>query len=162
MTAATSTCRPNFCFGGEAEVALLRDLGVVVDEADGAEGEERRTARSRHRDCAGRPRAGWARRMEMMISTPPMVGVPAFFWCDLGPSSRMCWPIWNSRSLRISQGPSTTHRKSAVRLANGARKSRSRKTERPYHGVRAVRIRANRALRRLPLPPKARSRAFST
>jgi len=38
-------------------------------------------------------------RTEMTIRTPPMVGVPAFFWCACGPSSRMYWPIWNSRSF---------------------------------------------------------------
>ncbi len=32
-------------------------------------------------------------RMAMQISTPPIVGVPAFFWCAFGPSSRMYWPI---------------------------------------------------------------------
>ena len=31
--------------------------------------------------------------MATTISTPPMVGVPAFFWWALGPSSRMYWPI---------------------------------------------------------------------
>ena len=30
---------------------------------------------------------------EIAMSTPPMVGVPAFFWCACGPSSRMYWPI---------------------------------------------------------------------
>ncbi len=38
-------------------------------------------------------------KMAMAMSTPPMVGVPDFFWCDCGPSSRMYWPIWNSRSF---------------------------------------------------------------
>ncbi len=33
------------------------------------------------------------RRMAMQMSTPPMVGVPAFFWWSLGPSSRMYWLI---------------------------------------------------------------------
>ena len=60
--------------------------------------------------------------MEMMIRTPPMVGVPAFFWCDFGPSSRMYCPIWNCRSLLISQGPSAMHRNNAVRLAKAVRK----------------------------------------
>ena len=32
--------------------------------------------------------------------TPPIVGVPAFWWWPSGPSSRMCWP--NSRSRRNS------------------------------------------------------------
>ena len=32
-------------------------------------------------------------RMAMQISTPPMVGVPVFFRCDCGPSSRTNWPI---------------------------------------------------------------------
>jgi hypothetical protein len=30
----------------------------------------------------------------MMISAPPMVGVPAFGRCERGPSSRTIWPIW--------------------------------------------------------------------
>ncbi len=36
-------------------------------------------------------------RMAMQMSTPPIVGVPVFFMCDWGPSSRTNWPIWNSR-----------------------------------------------------------------
>ena len=48
------------------------------------------------------------RRSTAQISRPPMVGVPAFFWCDCGPSSRMCWPIWNSRSRAMNHGPNRT------------------------------------------------------
>ena len=38
------------------------------------------------------------------ITTPPIVGVPAFMAWWLGPSSRMCWPIRASRSRRIKTG----------------------------------------------------------
>ena len=31
--------------------------------------------------------------MAITISTPPIVGVPVFFRCDCGPSSRTNWPI---------------------------------------------------------------------
>jgi hypothetical protein len=62
--------------------------------------------------------------MEITINTPPMVGVPAFFWCALGPSSRMYWPIWNSRSRLITSGPMINPVKRAVRLANAVRKVR--------------------------------------
>ncbi len=62
--------------------------------------------------------------MEMAISTPPMVGVPAFFWWALGPSSRMYWPIWNSRRRRITAGPTISPVAKAVRLANAVRNVR--------------------------------------
>lgn len=55
------------------------------------------------------------------ISTPPIVGVPAFAWCACGPALRMNCPICSSRSLRITHGPSTIARNSAVRLAYAVR-----------------------------------------
>ncbi len=55
------------------------------------------------------------------MSSPPIVGVPALARCDCGPSCRITWPIWKSRSRRISQGPSTRLMKSAVRLAAAVR-----------------------------------------
>ena len=100
----------------------MDDLDVVVGESDGGEGEGGKTAiqtkgllRSAH------SRVGTT--MEMTISTPPMVGVPAFFWCALGPSSRMYWPIWNSRSFD-DQGPMINPVNSAVRLAKAVRNVR--------------------------------------
>ena len=60
--------------------------------------------------------------MPARMSRPPMVGVPAFFWCPFGPSSRMYWPICITRRRSIIQGPSTSTRKSAVRLATAVRK----------------------------------------
>ncbi len=53
-----------------------------------------------------------------------MVGVPAFFWCERGPSARMYWPIWNSRNRRITEGPMMSAMKSAVRLAKAVRNVR--------------------------------------
>ncbi len=55
------------------------------------------------------------------MSSPPMVGVPAFVRCVAGPSCRMTWPIWNSRSFRISSGPSSRLMARAVRLAAAVR-----------------------------------------
>ena len=62
--------------------------------------------------------------MAMMISTPPMVGVPDFFRCDCGPSSRTYWPIWNSRSFSITHGPMNSAISSAVSVANAVRNVR--------------------------------------
>ena len=50
-----------------------------------------------------------------------MVGVPALALWACGPSSRMYWPICRRRSRSIIQGPSTSTRKSAVRLAMAVR-----------------------------------------
>ncbi len=58
---------------------------------------------------------------DVRISSPPIVGVPAFARCDCGPSCRMIWPIWKSRSVRIIHGPSSRLRMSAVRLAAAVR-----------------------------------------
>ena len=66
-------------------------------------------------------------RMAMQMSTPPMVGVPAFFWCALGPSSRMYWPIWNSRSFSMTNGPMMSVISSAVSEAKAVRNVRYRK-----------------------------------
>ncbi len=63
-------------------------------------------------------------RMAMQISTPPMVGVPVFFRCDCGPSSRTNWPIWNSRSFWITQGPMNSAISSAVSEAKAVRNVR--------------------------------------
>ena len=50
-----------------------------------------------------------------------MVGVPALARCDCGPSCRMIWPIWKSRSVRINQGPKIMLIANAVRLAAAVR-----------------------------------------
>ena len=42
---------------------------------------------------------------ERMMSTPPMVGVPAFAWCEVGVSSRAVHPVFNARSRAMTQGP---------------------------------------------------------
>jgi hypothetical protein len=59
--------------------------------------------------------------MPTRISTPPIVGVPALLLCACGPSSRMYWPIESRRSRSITQGPSTSTRKSAVSAATAVR-----------------------------------------
>src|SRR5438874_8573255 len=43
--------------------------------------------------------------MATLMRMPPMVGVPAFIWCDFGPSSRMYWPALMRRIRSISHGP---------------------------------------------------------
>ena len=55
------------------------------------------------------------------ISRPPIVGVPDLARCVCGPSCRITWPIWNSRSLRTIQGPSARLIASADRLAAAVR-----------------------------------------
>ena len=39
------------------------------------------------------------------MMTPPIVGVPLFFMCDLGPVGRISSPIWFLCSMWITQGP---------------------------------------------------------
>ena len=63
----------------------------------------------------------------MAIRTPPMVGVPDFFLCDSGPSSRMYWLIWNWRSLSMTNGPMNRAISKAVSEAKAVRKVRYRK-----------------------------------
>ncbi len=53
-----------------------------------------------------------------------MVGVPDFFRCDCGPSSRINWPIWNSRNFSITQGPMNIAISSAVPEAKAVRNVR--------------------------------------
>ncbi len=59
---------------------------------------------------------------DIRISSPPIVGVPALARCDCGPSCRMIWPIWKSRSLRMTHGPKIRLIASAVMLAAAVRK----------------------------------------
>ena len=73
---------------------------------------------------AGSDQSTVGSRMAMTISTPPMVGVPDFFRCDCGPSSRTYWPIWNSRSFSITQGPMNSAISSAVSEAKAVRNVR--------------------------------------
>ncbi len=51
------------------------------------------------------------------MSEPPIVGVPAFFWCEAGPSSRICWPYCLERSRSMNQGPSRNEMSSDVMAA---------------------------------------------
>ena len=55
------------------------------------------------------------------ISTPPMVGVPVFFRCEAGPSSRTGWPNLKRYSRSIIQGPKANENSSAVRIPSTAR-----------------------------------------
>ena len=64
-----------------------------------------RSRRSRCRRWSGSPRAASAPARTTMISSPPIVGVPALARCVCGPSCRITWPIWKSRSRRISERP---------------------------------------------------------
>jgi len=56
-----------------------------------------------------------------MISSPPIVGVPFFVWCDDGPSSRISWPICECRRRLIRPGPSNSDSRSAVSVASAVR-----------------------------------------
>ncbi len=56
-----------------------------------------------------------------MIS-PPMVGVPAFFRCVCGPSSRICWVMLICRSHAIMAGAARNVTISAVSAASDVRK----------------------------------------
>src|SRR5690606_3226218 len=55
------------------------------------------------------------------ISAPPMVGVPAFDRWLFGPSSRIAWPTWYWRNLRIMIGPTKKAMNSAVSTLKMAR-----------------------------------------
>ena len=61
------------------------------------------------------------RTIAITIRMPPMVGVPDFLRCDCGPSSRMNWPIWNSRSFWITHGPINSAISRAVSEAKAVR-----------------------------------------
>jgi hypothetical protein len=56
------------------------------------------------------------------ISSPPIVGVPAFAWWAWGPSARIFCPSRSRRSPSIIGGPRTKHTSSAVIAAYAARK----------------------------------------
>ena len=71
-----------------------------------------------------------------MINSPPIVGVPAFARCVCGPSCRMTWPIWNSRSRRIRIGP--THEADRQRRHARARRAERDVTEHVEHRHRRV------------------------
>ena len=55
------------------------------------------------------------------INSPPIVGVPAFGRCVVGPSCRITCPIWNSCSLRTIHGPNARLIASADKLAAAVR-----------------------------------------
>ena len=56
-----------------------------------------------------------AKKMQIRMISPPMVGVPFFFRCVSGTSSRMLlWPSWAPRSRSISHGPITIPSNSAL------------------------------------------------
>ena len=56
------------------------------------------------------------------IITPPIVGVPFFFRCDLGPVGRISSPIWFLCSMWITQGPIMKLITNADIAANAERK----------------------------------------
>ena len=51
---------------------------------------------------------------ERMMSTPPIVGVPALALCDVGVSSRAVHPVFSARSRAMTQGPKRKEISSAV------------------------------------------------
>ena len=55
------------------------------------------------------------------MMTPPIVGVPLFFTCDLGPVERISSPIWFLCSMWITQGPTMKLMNSAAIDAVAAR-----------------------------------------
>ena len=61
-------------------------------------------------------------RIATLIRMPPIVGVPAFCWCDFGPSSRMYCPSLMRRIRSISHGPRMKEISSAVSAAKAVRK----------------------------------------
>ncbi len=65
-------------------MAPKANVEATVTHTNGFEGSDQSTVGS---------------RIAIQMSTPPMVGVPVFFRCDCGPSSRTNCPIWNSRSF---------------------------------------------------------------
>ena len=72
---------------GKAGMGLLRDLQIVVVEADQPEARASRRARPRRRGCAGWPTAASTPARPDRIISPPMVGVPFLVTrCDGGPS----------------------------------------------------------------------------
>ena len=72
----------------------------------------------RHQGKRGTPTMGGVLILAaVVISTPPIVGVPRFSWWRSGVSSRIVWPICRSSSSRISHGPAMKAIKSAVSAA---------------------------------------------
>ncbi len=66
--------------------------------------------------------------MATLMRMPPIVGVPAFCWCDFGPSSRMNCPNLIERIFSISHGPSANEMIIAVSAAIAVRNVMYRKT----------------------------------
>jgi hypothetical protein len=63
------------------------------------------------------PQRKTERSIQMMMSIPPIVGVPALFMCVLGPSSRICCVILNLLILPIIHGPRRRENSMAVSTA---------------------------------------------
>ncbi len=63
---------------GQAQVAAVDNLQIVVGETDGPKGQRRHARRSRRSDCARSAHNSVGISMPTTIRTPPMVGVPAF------------------------------------------------------------------------------------
>ena len=81
----------------QAEAALLGDLDVVVEEADGAEPDEQEQQQQRRGADGSLPVMQLGEEVgraptASMITRPPIVGVPRLVWCVVGPSSRISWP----------------------------------------------------------------------
>ena len=74
---ATRICRKAWR-AGEAEIAAVDNFDVVVGKSDGGEGEGGKDS-DPHEGIAESAHSRVGTTMEMTISTPPMVGVPAFF-----------------------------------------------------------------------------------
>ncbi len=75
----------SFGAGGQAQVAAMDHLDVVVGKSDGAEGQRWQNMASHTKGLDRSAQRNVGNRIAMQMSTPPMVGVPAFFWCALGP-----------------------------------------------------------------------------
>ena len=96
--ARSRSSRSAWCAPRSPSERRLHELHVVVGEAE-QRARDRRAEHPRARASRSRSGSGTAPRSREDDS-PPIVGVPAFWWWPCGPSSRMCWP--NSRSRRNS------------------------------------------------------------
>ena len=97
------------------------DLQVVVEEADRRRTPRWSAPRSRRRRWSGRPRAASAPAPPSGSAGRPSSACRPSAGATVGPSWRITWPIWNSRSLRTIHGPSTRLIASADRLAAAVR-----------------------------------------
>ena len=81
------------------------DLQVVVGEPDRRRSRWSSARRSTHRRWSGPPTAASARAPPSESAARPSSACRPWADAICGPSCRITWPIWNSRSLRISHGP---------------------------------------------------------